>query len=166
MVFRVSATEAPPDMGSASRASISAGWLSSVSLATSLQKFWKSSPLETKSVSQLTSTMATFLLSSLAWMEIRPSAAVRPAFLSALARPVLRMCSIAASMSPSHSTSAFLHSIMPAPVRSRRSFTIAAVIAMSERPLSKSSNLCAPPLTEEPEIFQKRGLCPLFCFTA
>jgi hypothetical protein len=60
----------------------------------------------------------------------RPSAAVRPDFLAALARPLVRSQSTAASMSPSVSVSAFLASIMPAPVDSRSSFTCAAVIAM------------------------------------
>jgi hypothetical protein len=46
----------------------------------------------------------------------RPSAAVRPDFLAALARPLVRSQSTAASMSPSVSVSAFLASIMPAPV--------------------------------------------------
>ena len=61
-------------------------------------------------------------------MPIRPSAATRPAFLAAFDRPFLRSQSTAASMSPLVSASAALQSIMPAPVFSRRSFTIAAVI--------------------------------------
>jgi hypothetical protein len=64
----------------------------------------------------------------------RPSAAVRPDFLAALARPLVRSQSTAASMSPSVSVSAFLASIMPAPVDSRSSFTCAAVIAMGWSP--------------------------------
>ena len=59
---------------------------------------------------------------------ISPSAATRPAFLAAFDRPFLRSQSTAASMSPLVSPSAALQSIMPAPVFSRRSFTIAAVI--------------------------------------
>ncbi|CSC79480.1 Uncharacterised protein [Vibrio cholerae] len=59
-----------------------------------------------------------------------PSAAMLPAFLAALAAPLLRMFSIASSMSPLVSTRAFLHSIIPAPVRSRSSFTRAAVTAI------------------------------------
>jgi hypothetical protein len=47
--------------------------------------------------------------------------------LAALESPFLRSQSIAASMLPSVSSRAFLQSIMPAPVFSRRSFTIAAV---------------------------------------
>src|SRR5205085_2378351 len=53
----------------------------------------------------------------------------RPAFLAALERPFLRSQSWAACISPPVSVSAALQSIMPAPVDSRRSLTIAAVIA-------------------------------------
>jgi hypothetical protein len=83
--------------------------------------------LATKSVSLLTSTTAP----RLPWTATptRPSAAVRPAFLAAAARPLARSQSIAASMSPWVSPSAFLQSIMPAPVRSRSSLTVAAVIS-------------------------------------
>ena len=56
-----------------------------------------------------------------------PSAAVRPAFLAALAAPLLRIASIAFCISPSAATRAFLQSIIPAPVASRSSLTIAAV---------------------------------------
>ena len=89
---------------------------------------WKSSFLATKSVSEFSST-ATPLPPSTA-TPTRPSAAVRPDFLAAFARPLVRSQSTAASMSPSFSVSAFFASIMPAPVASRSSFTIAAVIAM------------------------------------
>ena len=54
--------------------------------------------------------------------------ATRPAFLAALDRPFLRSQSTAASMSPWTSVRADLQSIMPAPVCSRSSFTIAAVM--------------------------------------
>src|SRR5699024_4202271 len=64
-------------------------------------------------------------------MTTAPSAATRSDFFSALARPLLRSCSTAASMSPSVATSAFLHSIMPAPVRSRSSLTCAAEILIA-----------------------------------
>src|SRR5262245_39159054 len=63
-------------------------------------------------------------------MAITPSAATRVAFLSALASPCLRISSAAASRSPPTSTSAFLHSIMPAPVRSRSCLTASAVIVI------------------------------------
>src|SRR5580704_16008685 len=59
---------------------------------------------------------------------MRPSAATRPAFLAALASPFLRSRSTAFSISPSVSASAALQSIMPAPVISRSSLTICAVI--------------------------------------
>src|SRR5699024_7015032 len=64
-------------------------------------------------------------------MTTAPSAATRSDFFSALARPLLRSCSTAASMSPSVATSAFLHSIMPAPVRSRSSLTCDAEILIA-----------------------------------
>ena len=60
----------------------------------------------------------------------RPSAATRPAFFAALARPLVRSQSTAASMSPLVSFSAVLQSIMPTPVFSRSSFTICAVMAI------------------------------------
>jgi hypothetical protein len=41
--------------------------------------------------------------------ETTPSVAMRPAFLAAAARPFLRRNSVALSMSPAVSTSAFLH---------------------------------------------------------
>ena len=87
---------------------------------------WKWSLRATKSVSELTSTIAPFFGATIC--PIRPSAATRPAFLAALDRPFLRSQSTAASMSPLVSPSAALQSIMPAPVLSRRSFTIEAVI--------------------------------------
>ena len=62
---------------------------------------------------------------------IRPSAATRPAFFAALARPLVRSQSTAASMSPLVSVSAALQSIMPAPVFSRSSFTMLAVMSPS-----------------------------------
>ena len=63
----------------------------------------------------------------------RPSEAVRSAFFAALSALLRRRLSIAASMSPSASVSAFLQSIMPSPVSSRSSLTIAAVdVAISE----------------------------------
>ncbi len=99
----------------------------SASLATLRTKSWNSSFLATKSVSELTSTAAPRVPSTAT--PTRPSAAVRPAFLAAAARPLARSQSIEASISPLFSASAFLQSIMPAPVRSRSSFTEAAVIS-------------------------------------
>src|SRR3954471_16864179 len=54
---------------------------------------------------------------------------MRVAFLAAEAIPFLRRYSIAFSMSAAHSESAFLQSAMPAPVRSRRSLIICAVMS-------------------------------------
>src|SRR5882757_6447101 len=87
---------------------------------------WNCSLRATKSVSEFTSTTTPLMPAVTA--PIRPSAAMRPAFLAAFERPFLRSQSIAASMSPLFSDSACLQSIMPTPVVSRRSLTIAAVI--------------------------------------
>src|SRR5262245_46501929 len=59
-----------------------------------------------------------------------PSFALRPAFFWALASPRLRRIVVASSKSPLASVSAFLHSIIPAPVWSRSFFTSAALIAV------------------------------------
>mmetsp|Transcript_18954 Transcript_18954/g.45692 ORF Transcript_18954/g.45692 Transcript_18954/m.45692 type:complete len:202 (+) Transcript_18954:760-1365(+) len=83
--------------------------------------FWNCSFLATKSVSQLTSTSTP--LASSALTTTRPSDALRPARLAAAASPFFLRMSRAASMSPSVSVSAFLQSIMPAPVFSRSSLT-------------------------------------------
>jgi hypothetical protein len=53
-----------------------------------------------------------------------PSAAMREAFLAEAAMPFSRSHSIALSISPSEAVRAFLQSIMPAPVISRRFFNI------------------------------------------
>ena len=95
----------------------------------------KLSSRATKSVSEFTSRMKATVLSSDTLTRETPSAAVRPAFLAAFRPEDLRSSSIAASTLPSASTSAFLHSIMPRPVRSRSSLTIAAVIAAMFNPL-------------------------------
>src|SRR5690625_4864009 len=102
--------------------------LSSAILATLSANVRKPLSLATKSVSQLISTSTALPLS---WAPMmRPSAATRPAFLSALARPCLRSHSMAVSTLPSFSTRAFLHSIMPAPERWRSSLTSCALICM------------------------------------
>src|SRR5579883_761170 len=90
-----------------------------------LASVWKSVFLATKSVSELTSTATPSR--SRTNTATSPSAATLPDFLAALESPFLRSQSIAASISPSVSPRAVLQSIMPAPVFSRRSFTIAAV---------------------------------------
>src|ERR1051325_1067831 len=62
---------------------------------------------------------------------MRPWEAVRSARFSAFAMPALRSASTAFSRSPAVSASAFLHSIMPAPVMSRSCLTCSAVIVMA-----------------------------------
>ena len=97
-----------------------AGRCASAAFATPAANCWKSFSRATKSVSQFTSTTAArATVAGALDHDRRPSAAMRVAFLSAFARPALRISSAAASRSPLVSTSAFLHSIMPAPVRSR-----------------------------------------------
>src|ERR1700741_600623 len=95
-------------------------------LAASRTKSWNFGLRATKSVSLFTSTIAA------RWPAVttpmRPSAAVRPAFLAAFDRPFLRSQSTAASRSPCVSASAALQSIMPAPVNSRSSFTMLALM--------------------------------------
>ncbi len=108
----------PPDTLVARRASTSAGFASATVLTTAFARLTKGSPLATKSVSQLISTSAPHLSSLYA--ATTPSAATLLAFLAADARPFSLKISIALSMSPSDSTRAFLQSIIPTPVFSRR----------------------------------------------
>jgi hypothetical protein len=125
----VCSTDLPP-MSAAFSASRSA--TPSATLAISAHIDWNCALRATKSVSELIST-ATPTPPSVA-ATASPSAAVRPAFLAALASPLARSQSTAASMSPSVSVSAFLASIMPAPVWSRSCFTIAAEMAIGLSP--------------------------------
>src|ERR1017187_995993 len=66
------------------------------------------------------------------YVPMRPLRVARPALLPAEEMPRLRRTTSPSAKSPLASTSAFLHSIMPAPVRSRSSFTSAAVISIIE----------------------------------
>src|SRR5262245_29061650 len=105
----------------------------SATFAIILTRPWNRSLRATKSVSEFTST--TTPLDPSTATPMRPSAAMRPAFLAALASPRLRSKSTACSISPPVSCSAVLQSIMPAPVRSRSSLTICAVmLAISKIP--------------------------------
>ena len=110
-------------------ASISAASDSTACSATAFTNCWNVSFLATKSVSELTSTTAA-VLSSFTTTVQRPSAAILLAFFSAFACPFFLKYSTASSIFPSVSPKAFLQSIIPAPVNSRSSFTIAAVIAI------------------------------------
>ena len=103
------ATVAPSASGSACSASTSAGRASAAAATTWSARAWKSAFFATKSVSQFSSIIAP------------PSAATRPLWaersaprLAALAAPEMRRISTAFSKSPSASSSAFLHSIIPA----------------------------------------------------
>src|SRR5271166_6259576 len=63
-----------------------------------------------------------------------PCRVVRADFLEADAIPCLRRMISASGKLPLASTKAFLHSIIPAPVRSRSSFTSFALISMIRGP--------------------------------
>ena len=89
----------------------------------------KSSFLATKSVSQLTSTIAPSLASGAMNTATTPSAATRLAALLALLPSRTRRISSALPRSPPASVSAFLHSIIGASVFSRSSLTMPAVIS-------------------------------------
>src|SRR5271169_6844770 len=109
------------------------GPVPSAALAIIFTRPWNRSLRATKSVSELTSTRMP-LLPAMA-TPIRPSAATRPAFLAALDSPFLRSQSTAASRLPPLSLSAALQSIMPAPVWSRSSLTMPALMfAMGQYP--------------------------------
>ncbi len=125
--WRVESTVWPSAKTNCLMASMSEVLASKAAAATALHSLTKFSSLATKSVSQFSSTSTA--RPSVTASAIRPSAATRVAFLSAFAKPCLRNQSAAASMLPAFSVSAFLHSIMPAPERSRSSFTRAAVIS-------------------------------------
>mmetsp|Transcript_24253 Transcript_24253/g.47499 ORF Transcript_24253/g.47499 Transcript_24253/m.47499 type:complete len:222 (+) Transcript_24253:458-1123(+) len=87
------------------------------------------SPRATKSVSQLSSRRTPILDPGWMYCTTRPSAAVRPAFLAAPAIPFFLRKSSAAWTSLLDSARAFLQSIIPAPVLSRRAFTALALTA-------------------------------------
>ena len=105
--------------------------------------------MPTKSVSQLSSTTAPVVASSETMAMTVPSLVARPAFLATAARPRVRRTSTAFSKSASASTSAFLHSIMPAPVISRSSLTREAVISATLF-LSLYGAACAVPGWKRP----------------
>ena len=125
---RTSSTVLSPSFA-ADSASTSAGSCSTTSFATSAPRPMKSSFFDTKSVSQLSSTIAARLPSAVTSMPTMPSAVIRLAALLALLPSLTRRISSALPRSPSASVSAFLHSIIGASVFSRSSLTMPAVIA-------------------------------------
>src|SRR2546429_2232035 len=81
---------------------------------------------------------------------MRPWDASRPARLSALAAPLVRSTSTAFSRSPAVSSSAFLQSIIPAPVRARSSATSFAGISFTVATLlTLRKNAALAPLGSE-----------------
>ena len=147
---RTSATLAPSNSDSF-RASTSAGLFRMMAVAILSQYSPNFSLMATKSVSQLTSTTAALPQVEHTLARTRPSLVARPAFLAAAARPRVRRMSVAPAMSPSASTRAFLHSIMPAPVASRSSLTIAAVMfAITQQPPRLQPPQRGPQRTSQP----------------
>src|SRR3569832_1551688 len=121
--------------------------------ASALDSAMKSSFFATKSVSQLTSTLAADLPAALMALGTMPSAATRPALLAALLPKRTRRISSAFCMSPPASDSAFLQSIIGASVFSRRSLTMLAVISAISNSYPKLLDLIQP--------IQKEGPTPL-----
>ena len=126
----MSAETCLPSISLALSASRSCGAVSAMCFAIFASSALNFSLPAAKSVSQLISTSTPTFASSVMYAATAPSAAMRLAFFSALEMPFSRSQSMAAFASPFVAVSAFLQSIMPAPVFSRSSFTIAAVIAI------------------------------------
>src|SRR5438876_3870825 len=104
------------------------GSLAAMCIAMSCTSSLKSSVRATKSLSQLTSTSTPIFPPAWMYCATEPSLVTRAAFFCAVAAPFLRRMMIAFSRSPLDSVSAFLQSIMGAPVVSRSSLTCAAEI--------------------------------------
>ena len=102
---------------------------------------------ETKSVSTPTSTSTPILPPAWMYESTAPSLVARALFFCAVARPDLRSSSIAFSRSPAVAVSAFLQSIMPAPLFSRSSFTSAAVISATARSFRRVGVVRRPGVT-------------------
>src|ERR1051325_9270242 len=117
-----------PGKSSIRRAS---GFAEATCMASSLASSLNSGVRATKSVSQLSSTSAPIEPSWCTYDPMSPCVASRPARFSALTAPLLRSASAALSRSPPVSSSAFLQSIMPAPVRARSSATNFAGISFT-----------------------------------
>mmetsp|Transcript_45783 Transcript_45783/g.106992 ORF Transcript_45783/g.106992 Transcript_45783/m.106992 type:complete len:259 (-) Transcript_45783:32-808(-) len=100
-----------------------------ICMATSFANSLKIALMATKSVSLFTSTSTPSLELKCTYEATIPSTDTLPAFLSAFAMPFFFNQSIAASMSPPHSDSAFFASKIPAPDRPRSSLTCAAETA-------------------------------------
>src|SRR6202030_1604489 len=123
---RADSTVVPPSAIAVS-ALTSAGFAWATSCASFRAKSIKSPLRATKSVSQLSSTIAADLRSAPMVAPMIPSVAMRSAALDAFAPLLMRSSSSALPKSPSVSVSAFLHSIIPSPVRPRSSITMLAV---------------------------------------
>src|SRR3954452_18112815 len=118
-----------PSTSTASRPSTSAGFCSIAISSRRWTRATNSAFLATKSVSQSSSSSAPPLLTT------TPLVVERSRRLPTSLAPLMRSSSIALSYSPSASVKAFLASIMPAPVASRRRLTSAAVKSAMSLPL-------------------------------
>src|SRR5208283_3290288 len=170
------ASTVPPSSGSAASAATSAGFFSATSRARHCAKATKSALRATKSVSQLSSTIAPCLPSSAMKAPMTPSAATRSAAFDAFAPLRMRSSCSALSMSPPASVSAFLHSIIGSPVRLRRSITMLADISamlhlsrssgrragVDSTPVDRPCRLCIPPRWLSAAGGQPKGLMPRF----
>ena len=112
--------DSPSNFSATNSSTVVAEVLAAIS-ATFVANETNSSLAATKSVSQLTSTIAAVFLSAETKVLTIPSAATLPAFLAAAANPFSLKNSTAFSI-------AFLQSIIPAPVISLNSLTDLAVI--------------------------------------
>ena len=133
---RVCSTDLP-FKSNAPNAATSAGFCSATNFAEPFANARKSSFFATKSVSELTSTIAPVV--PLTYTATTPSAAMREAALPALLPNFTRKISSALPMSPAASVRAFLHSIIGASVLPRNSATIPAVIVVIFYPLFETS---------------------------
>ena len=154
--WRVASTLWPPSV-SAESAATSAGFSSTMSLARPLANAMKSSLRATKSVSQLSSTIA-------AGLAVGGDGRADDTFGRDAVRGLGRLGAaldaqqlLRLARSPRVSVSAFLHSIMPSPVRSRSSITMLAVI---------SAICCSSSSLLETTLGHTATICPLRPVTA
>jgi len=120
----------PPGYGRARILLMSSVFASRTAFAILFTRSAKSSFLATKSVSHESFTNETRFLSEEVAVPILPSEVSLSAFFAAFAMPFCLRRSIAFSRSPFVSVRAFLHSIIPAPVRSLSAFISSEVFSI------------------------------------
>src|ERR1019366_4740629 len=132
--------------GTSSRLTYLTVGVAAICMATSRAKVTKSSFLATKSVLQSTSISTPTLDPACTYASTVPSVAARSPRSWIFFPCLTRRISIAFSMSPSASVRAFLQSIIPAPVRSRRAFTSFAPISTGLMWRSSPVSSAQPPV--------------------